>query len=78
MNPSTLSRSPQAPHPFSNSLASSNRVWPAQVITRWNAGCQIRISDQVDTILPPEAVPADWDEFRVRIEPGGIVVLPPA
>lgn len=66
------------PHPGTTSLAASNRVWPAQVITRWGGGCQIRIDDQLDTILPPGAVPADWDEFRVRIEPSGIVVLPPA
>ena len=34
----------------------ANCVWPAQVITRWGEGCQIRISDQVDTIVPPDAI----------------------
>ena len=86
MNPQTLSRDPHAdtfwvcvlPLPFTGPLAASNRLWSAQVITRWRSGCQIRIDDQIDTILPPEAVPAEWDEFRVRIERDGIVVLPPA
>ena len=79
MNTSTLPRSPRfQPLPHSPQLAASNRVWPAQVITRWPGGCQIRIDDQLDTILPPDAVPEDWDEFRVRIEPGGLVILPAA
>lgn len=64
------------PLPFTRSLMVSERVWPAQVVTRWPGGCQIRIDDQIDTVLPPESVPADWEEFRVRIEPAGIVILP--
>lgn len=64
------------PLPFNRPLAPSNRIWPAQVVTRWRDGCQIRIDGQIDTILPPEAVPAEWDAFQVRIERDGIVVLP--
>ena len=56
-------------------LPASPRLWPAQVITRWAGGCHIRIADAHDTILPPDALPDDADEFRVRIEPDGLVVF---
>ncbi len=55
--------------------ALSHGPLPAQVITRWAGGCHIRVADTYDTILPPDALPEDADEFHVRIEPAGLVVF---
>jgi hypothetical protein len=57
-------------------LAPGSRILPAQVVTRFAAGCHIRVADEHDTILAPDALPAGADTFAVRIQRDGLVILP--
>ena len=51
-----------------------SQVIPAQVVTRWQDGCHIRVSEAHDAILPANALPGDTDHFAIRILQGGVEV----